>query len=401
MTVNLSTPSNYPECREQPRHKAADMWLPITYVALMLILSLVGNTLVLFVYSCRWQSAGATKFSAFWGFTLYTTTGLVLVVIALSRYFKVNKIFKAVKDDHSKDQIFERVSAKVSKVVTSSRGAKITSLVVFLVAAALNTSVIEMNGNFPDQNCLFYNSTGKFSCYFACGFDTNARDKAVAFLIFKTVAFACSSAIMISLYGLVHVRVKVLEMRELEIKAKTCRSLCLDLVTKSDAVDRSAAARKLKSQSLQPIGSSEEEEAGGDCKLEYFPQLSYPGETSPQHVQSTPEADENSLNISLGSSTVCHHEAKQSQKSRNVTLMLMIITFVFTMSYLPFFVLSFKELYDNGNWCDMSLNKLIAFEVFSHSFLISSAVNPLVYGFCDPTFRRVLWRTLRWHREII
>lgn len=61
MTVNLSTPSNYPECREQPRHKAADMWLPITYVALMLILSLVGNTLVLFVYSCRWQSAGATK----------------------------------------------------------------------------------------------------------------------------------------------------------------------------------------------------------------------------------------------------------------------------------------------------------------------------------------------------
>lgn len=64
---DLSSASTCDSRREEdcyshkPYNTAKDTMFPVMYIVLMMVIALVGNILVLFIFNCRWRSAGVTK----------------------------------------------------------------------------------------------------------------------------------------------------------------------------------------------------------------------------------------------------------------------------------------------------------------------------------------------------
>ncbi|XP_060568445.1 muscarinic acetylcholine receptor M4-like [Ruditapes philippinarum] len=69
------------------------------------------------------------------------------------------------------------------------------------------------------------------------------------------------------------------------------------------------------------------------------------------------------------------------------TLMLFFITIAFVISFMPFYVLVIIRQSNSNFVRGMSKSGLTAFHLFLRSYLLSSAVNPFIYSFCNAQFR--------------
>ena len=69
------------------------------------------------------------------------------------------------------------------------------------------------------------------------------------------------------------------------------------------------------------------------------------------------------------------------------TLMLFLITVVYIASFLPFYILAIIRQSKGLSVQQMSRASLMAYQVSLRSYLLSSAVNPLIYSFCNAQFR--------------
>ncbi|XP_045177910.2 D(2) dopamine receptor-like [Mercenaria mercenaria] len=69
------------------------------------------------------------------------------------------------------------------------------------------------------------------------------------------------------------------------------------------------------------------------------------------------------------------------------TLMLFLITIAFVISFLPFYILVIVRQSDSNFVSGMSKSWLPAYHLFLRSYLLSSAVNPFIYSFCNAQFR--------------
>lgn len=82
------------------------------------------------------------------------------------------------------------------------------------------------------------------------------------------------------------------------------------------------------------------------------------------------------------------HVKKTSMKSAVVMLN---VTFVFILSFLPYLILTiwrmFLDVYEGEILSD---SQLVAFQIGIRSYFINSASNPLIYGFFNPRFRKLL-----------
>lgn len=69
------------------------------------------------------------------------------------------------------------------------------------------------------------------------------------------------------------------------------------------------------------------------------------------------------------------------------TLMLFLITIAYVVSFLPFYIIVIIRQSNIGFVSRMSKGGLMAYHVFLRSYLLSSAVNPFIYSFCNAQFR--------------
>ena len=69
------------------------------------------------------------------------------------------------------------------------------------------------------------------------------------------------------------------------------------------------------------------------------------------------------------------------------TFMLFLITVVYIVSFLPFYILAIIRQSKGLSVQQMSRASLMAYQVFLRSYLLSSAVNPMIYSFCNEQFR--------------
>ncbi|XP_045177886.2 muscarinic acetylcholine receptor M4-like [Mercenaria mercenaria] len=69
------------------------------------------------------------------------------------------------------------------------------------------------------------------------------------------------------------------------------------------------------------------------------------------------------------------------------TLMLFLITIAYVLSFLPFYILVVVRQCDSDFAHRMSKSGLAAYHLFLRSYLLSSAVNPFIYSFCNAQFR--------------
>ena len=104
------------------------------------------------------------------------------------------------------------------------------------------------------------------------------------------------------------------------------------------------------------------------------------------------EAEKESYHQRQGSVTSFQF-SKRGNRERQTTLVFVLITAIYVLSYLPYFVV---VAYANDR------EEPSGWEVWaSRSYLISNAANPLVYGLCNPYFRTTLWKIIICRREVI
>lgn len=71
------------------------------------------------------------------------------------------------------------------------------------------------------------------------------------------------------------------------------------------------------------------------------------------------------------------------------TLMLFLITIMYVVSFLPFYVIVIVRQMDKTFVPGLSRAGIMAYHVFLRSYLLSSAINPFVYSFCNSQFREL------------
>ena len=80
------------------------------------------------------------------------------------------------------------------------------------------------------------------------------------------------------------------------------------------------------------------------------------------------------------------------------TLMLFLITLAYIVSFLPFYVLAITRQVYSGFVSELDGAGYMTYLVFLRSYLLSSAINPIIYSFCNAQFRTFCFDMFSRHR---
>lgn len=78
----------------------------------------------------------------------------------------------------------------------------------------------------------------------------------------------------------------------------------------------------------------------------------------------------------------------RTNKTKRTTLMLFLITVVFIISFAPHLALKLTVFLKKGFLEQLTFTEVFLYHTFVWSFFINNMANPIIYGFCDPRFRR-------------
>ncbi|KAH3799246.1 hypothetical protein DPMN_152852 [Dreissena polymorpha] len=82
-----------------------------------------------------------------------------------------------------------------------------------------------------------------------------------------------------------------------------------------------------------------------------------------------------------------HKKDKLNNKSIKYTMIMLVVASIFVISFLPYLILviidAFKDLKDS-----LRGSSLVGYEIGVRSYFLNSAINPMVYGFVNPKFRK-------------
>lgn len=125
----------------------------------------------------------------------------------------------------------------------------------------------------------------------------------------------------------------------------------------------------------------------------------------------TPSADESSTSMTEKSTSKLDKrdeylspkerekkERKRMLSSHNYSYMFMVIALAFMISYLPQFILLFCGIRDTEFWSNRSNIELTVFSIIREMNVINNIVNPFVYGFFDRHFREETKKLFRFCR---
>ncbi|XP_046581577.1 cholecystokinin receptor-like [Haliotis rubra] len=102
-----------------------------------------------------------------------------------------------------------------------------------------------------------------------------------------------------------------------------------------------------------------------------------------------------SIGGEVRSATLERKQAKHVKRSQT-TIMMLLVTVAFIVSYIPHVVLQMTRRLDSGFEARVHCNKSAsaAYKLFLRSFFLNSAINPIIYGFYNTRFRRESKRLL-------
>lgn len=91
------------------------------------------------------------------------------------------------------------------------------------------------------------------------------------------------------------------------------------------------------------------------------------------------------------STNVCKAPAGASElrsiQKKKITFMLFVITLVFVLSFMPHLSLKTIAFLKKDFLPSLSFRNLVLYNTFVWSFFVNNAANPIIYGFCDERFR--------------
>ncbi|KAL3881148.1 hypothetical protein ACJMK2_027606 [Sinanodonta woodiana] len=96
-----------------------------------------------------------------------------------------------------------------------------------------------------------------------------------------------------------------------------------------------------------------------------------------------------------GSQTIRFRSRKTDNSAVKHTVMMFIVALVFVLSFLPHLGVAFKGLFLDGYEANIFTDEeYVSFELGYRSYLISSACNPLIYGFFNSQFRYHVYKKI-------
>ncbi|XP_062568496.1 D(2)-like dopamine receptor [Saccostrea cucullata] len=125
-------------------------------------------------------------------------------------------------------------------------------------------------------------------------------------------------------------------------------------------------------------------------RTEKFIQVREPSEDFSKKVNRTTNTPSTSETGNAKPSANLHKEkmSVHSIKTKKYTIIMLSITIAFIVSFLPYLsLMTWRTLSKEFEPNLFSKSELVAFQIFIRSFLINSAVNPLIYGFLNTEFR--------------
>ena len=107
-------------------------------------------------------------------------------------------------------------------------------------------------------------------------------------------------------------------------------------------------------------------------------------------TKTEPRKPSNQILKPLKSNALVRHTTKggTEKQTRKITLMMMTITVVFIISYLPFIIISLADSLDAEYWTGMSEEMAVFVDFMLRFYLINNMANAIIYSFWDIRFRR-------------
>ena len=115
--------------------------------------------------------------------------------------------------------------------------------------------------------------------------------------------------------------------------------------------------------------------------------------SSPETTESTPRSERKVRGNAPA--TPRDRPRGPSLRTRQVTLMLFIITVVFVLSFIPHLGLMVTISFKPDFLSNMSPAGVAIYNLFLRTFVINNMANPIIYGFCDKKFRSECASVLR------
>ena len=362
----------------------------IAYVAVLMIVGFIGNVLVCIFYGCKtkpnpnsvfiiilatfdliscvitmpieimdlrffymFTNGAACKSARFLNSFATMGSASTLIAIAIDRHRRMCRPFKKQWD--IKD-------AKIACLVAAG-----FSLVLSWPAAIFNGSV-SVNVTDPDNSSVILEG---FDC--TTTKDEEYQTYLLAFNAVQFLVFIVAVCILVVLYCKIgHVLYKHKKRRMKYASTHNTHSTHNNSMVDSTETD----------VSLNNSTEKDSDSAKTKHKIEF---------SSKHDVILRPKSPMSESHDSRPTSRESHAISKEHSpdiKTVKYTIIMLAITVVFVLSFLPYLILVLWRLFQTGYEVDiLSDAGLVAFQIGIRSYLLNSAANPLLYGFFNPKFR--------------
>ncbi|XP_053383050.1 cholecystokinin receptor type A-like [Mercenaria mercenaria] len=387
-------------------------YLPLTVLLVtIMVIGIVGNTLVLIVYKTKFTRSSARcyilslamadlavclfgipyhlldltliltythtnvcKVLSFFIGACTLSSVFILLVVGLDRYFKVCRPLKR--------QIRDFGDRKACLLATF--GAVVISIPNGFIYG--QSSVLTPVNNLTGVECFIAD-------------EYHGSDLAVGYLGFNMLVFVMSVLFLIIIYGFICRKIYQHDKMSVEITLKKSKKICFCFTV--DNQDEEDGGEELTS-ALNNALTDDITDTHFVTNAE-FQSSAIETETTEKKVLNVKfknsKGKPNRTETAKTMCTMIRHKkpgSKAEEKNKmKITLMMMTITIVFVISYLPFIVISIMDTVEEALWTDMTVTESLLLDLMLRSYLINNAANPVIYSFWDNRFRNETKRLLR------
>ncbi|XP_062567400.1 nematocin receptor 1-like [Saccostrea cucullata] len=355
----------------------------LVYTFLLLIIGVPGNSIVLYVYFQKWGRSSTRTFilglamldlvnclvtypmeialmlrpfvfdypvlckvTRFITYGCNTSSGLVLIAIAVDRYQRICRpLNKPMTTDTAKIIIFSSIGIAVlflwpALVLYGTQSIPVTKTVI------LKLCLIQDNYVTTDYPLIFFVFNGVCTV--------------IIFLILSIV------------YSIVGVKV---------CKLRTFRSKSRSVTSLSDYVDEDDQLY---------LGDRD-----GSCKSqkEFLPLKGKKGQQTERDTKDIPPAP-GAIKLVFKTTSDTLKKARKSVSDRRfrrvgkTTLMLFLVTVLYVICFTPFLGIAFHRTIHKDSFKFLTRAQKMAFYLILRSYMLNCAINPLIYSFCNDLFRK-------------
>lgn len=392
--------------------------IPVTaYLVILMIIGVIGNILVLYVYKFRFRRSTSRVFIlSLAAFDLITCLFGMPYHILDTRFpytFVWTEVCKGlsfaltftilgsifVLDLIAIDR-FRKICTPFNKQLSATK-TKIICWLTVLISGILAVPILFLYGA-ADIDTRISNVTGK-ECYISDEFvDTSFP---VIFDAFHICVFAISVLLMAGLYikvGIVirnrkkfHENISGSERvpSEQEIPLGSFKNIPVNDITLESMKQKDSVVRQKSNTSIIKNNSINSSSPFNSPRISRKDKKSK-FKKAVKRVMSDVSSSENDSvgTLERGHCQTSRYAFKKQRRTIRITGMLFIITLIFVISFLPYLIIEVMSNNEENFWKDMESWEIVIYNLLMRTYFINNMINPVVYWCLDKKFKEEVTR---------